>query len=134
MYESRFSDSQTPTMSHDLEVESQRQDRTAADCIETDRPERNWRYTDKQGKIAQAALVDPQFPIGQIAEQADAHQHHVALVLEHATEQQLVDMVLALHGFDPKSRLEYAYDTGQWDMVDEMYENIYPAIMQEATA
>jgi hypothetical protein len=102
--------------------------------MNTERDERNWRLTEKQGKIAQAALIDPNFTIGQIAEQADSSQHHVALVLEHATHAQLVDMVLAFHGYHIERELDYAYDTGNWDRVDEMYEEIYPQIMQEATA
>lgn len=121
-------------MAERLDIESQAEDRQAGDAIyNVEREPRNWKNTPKQGRIAQAALIDPSFTIGQIAEQADASQYYVAAVLEHASHADLVDMVLAYHGYEIEQELDYAYDTGQWDRVDEMYEQIFPDILADAT-
>lgn len=97
-------------------------------CDES-RSSKGWWLTEKQGRIAEAALKNKTKTIGQLAEITGESPEHIIYVLEWARAEDLVDMVLARHGHEPKGAIEEARKTDNWVEYEKMTEETFPQIM-----
>lgn len=119
-----------PTENAHDDVVSTAEDRPAGEAIAYDgHPPKEFRLTEKQGRVAEAALRDADATLNEVASEADCSLQYAAMVLEHANYGDLCDMVLAKYGFQPEETRRWAAETGNWSEYDRLYKEVLPELL-----